>query len=143
MSVPAPERHQSIQSLLASDVEYGRGPLLVRGEWLRSGFQIPLSFEPGPETLWASSGFLEARYRWHPRWQIAGRADRLGFSELRGTLQGGAPTPWDAPVQRFELALGFRPSRNFEMRAAWQKDWRDGGRVRRREFPGLQCLYWF
>jgi hypothetical protein len=141
--LPASERQRSIQSLLATDLEYGRGHLLVRGEWLRSGFQIPLSFEPGPTTLWASAGFLEARYRWHPRWQIAGRADRLGFSQLRGTVQGGALLPWDAPVQRVELALGFRPSRNFEVRAGWQKDWRDGGRVRRREFPALQLLYWF
>ena len=139
--VPIDARDRSAQWIVGTDGELGRGRLLVRGEWLRSAFQIPLT--PSGTTLGASAGFLEARYRWHPRWQIAGRADRLSFSRVQGTSQGGAALPWDAPVRRVELALGFRPLRNLEARAAWQKDWRDGGRVRRREFPALQLLYWF
>jgi hypothetical protein len=140
---PLDRRGQSIQTLVGTDGEFGRGLLLIRGEWLRSAFQIPFASAPAATTLRAAAGFLEARYRWHPRWQLAARADRLSFSKVRGTILGGELVPWDAPVRRIEVALGFRPIRNLEVRAAWQKNWREGGRVRRREFPALQLLYWF
>src|SRR5205823_719855 len=105
--VPVDVRNRSVQSIAGTDGEFGRGRLLVRGEWLRSAFQIPLN--SSATTLGASAGFLEARYRWHPHWQVAGRADRLSFSPLQGTIPGSAPLPWDAPVRRVELSLGFRP----------------------------------
>jgi hypothetical protein len=30
-----------------------------------------------------------------------------------------------------------------EIKAAWQHNWRDGGRVRERGFAAIQLLYWY
>ena len=71
------------------------------------------------------------------------RADRLDFSRITGTLFSGVPTPWDAPVVRFEAGGGYYVLRNFMLRAAVQHNVRDGGRVRSRTFLAGQVSYWF
>jgi hypothetical protein len=139
--VPENRREQSTQSLVGADVEYGIGHWLVRAEVLRSVFRMPIVAEPSETTLAAWSGFVEARYRWHPRWQVAGRAERLDFGAVVGS--SGVPTPWDAPVTRLESVVGFRATRAIELRAGWQYNWRDAGRVHERGSPAVQILYWF
>lgn len=141
-TVAEPMRNRDGQTLVGTDVEYGLGRLLVRGEWIRSAFEIPAVAAPMvSKPLVASSGFAEARYRWRPRWQTAVRVERLGFSTIENVL--GALAPWDAPVQRVEAIVGYRAARNLEIRAGWQHDWRQGGRVRTRGMPAMQVLYWF
>jgi len=143
-AVPEGARARAGQSVLGADMEFGVGPWLVRAEWLRSAFAMPAAGTPAiASPLVASSGFFEARYRWRPRWQAAVRLERLTFSAIRGTLEGGAPTPWEAPVGRVEAIIGFRAARNLELRAGWQHDWREAGRVRERGYPAAQVLYWF
>jgi hypothetical protein len=132
------------QSLVGADLEFGLGRWLVRAEWLRSAFEMPVLNAPAIDSpLTAASGFVEARYRWHPRWQTAVRVERLTFSTIKGTVEGGASTPWDAPVRRIEAAIGFRAARNLELRTGWQHDWRDAGRVQERGYPVVQALYWY
>ena len=46
-------------------------------------------------------------------------------------------------VTRVETGLSYRLLRNVRLKAAWQYDWRDGGRVRREGHFGLQVAYWF
>jgi hypothetical protein len=135
----ADTRRDSTQTMIGTDVEYGQGRTLVRGEWLRSRFDVPLIGSIGPLT--ATSGFVEGRYRFHPRWQVSARAERIDFSEIPSSQ--GVATPWDAPVHRVELDIGYRAARNFEVRAGLQHNHRDGGRVRQRNYPALQVLYWF
>ena len=132
-------RRDSTQTMVGTDVEYGRGRTLVRGEWLRSRFDIPLVGAVSPLT--ASSGFVEGRYRFHPRWQASARAERIDFSEIPGAQ--GAPITWDIPVQRIEVVIGYRAARNLKLRAGWQHNHREGGRVQERNYPALQVLYWF
>ena len=142
--MPADRQEHSVQSVVGADVEAGGGPWLVRAEWLRSAFDLPLAAEAaGPARLTATSGNLEARRRLHARWQVAVRLDRLRFSDVIGTLEGGLPTPWDAPVDRVEGAIAFRATRRLDLRAGWQQNWRDRGRVLRRGFPAVQALFWF
>jgi hypothetical protein len=142
--IPDTDRHVSAQTVVGGDLEFGRSRWLVRAEWLRSVFEIPIVASPDPRlSLTAWSGFTEARYRWHPRWQLSGRVERLAFGTVRGTLNAGLPTPWDAPVTRVEGVIGFRAARNLEIRTGWQQDWRDAGRVKDRGFPALQAIYWF
>jgi len=135
------DRRESTQSVVGADVECSRGRWLMRAEWLRSGFAVPLASGSTPIAhLGASSIFTDFRYRLHPRWQIGMRLEHLGFATVQGT---GGPMAWDAPVERVETVLGFRVRRNIDVRGGWQYDWRSGGRVRERGFPAVQIITWF
>jgi hypothetical protein len=138
---PTGRETPATQSIVATDIEIGSGPWLVRGEWLRSVFELPISLEPQPRTaLDAWSAFVEARYRPAPRWQVGLRVERLAFGSVPG---GPGRVTWDADVDRVEVALGFRATRRIELRGGWQHNWRDGGRIRRRGLPVLAVLCWF
>jgi hypothetical protein len=142
--LPDPLRGDDTQTLLGMDVEYGWGRWLVRGEELRSVFEVPLEDAASPDThLRVWSGYLETRYRLLPRWQVAARLEHLTFSDIEGTLNGGAPTSWEAPVKRVSADLGYRVERQVELRAGWQMNWRSGGRILNRGYPALQILFWF
>ena len=133
----AQQERSTSQTLAGIDAEFARGHWILRGEWWHSRFAVPTL----TQTLSATGGFAEARYRFLPRWQVAARADRLTFSKLTGVTI--APMPWDAAVWRTEAVLGYRVSRRVDLRAGYQYNWRDGGRVRERGFPTLQALVWF
>jgi hypothetical protein len=141
LTIPESERDESAQTVIGADAELGIGHWLVRGEVIRSAFEIPIVLSPGKSPLVAWSSFLSARYRWHPRWQIAARAERLDFATVTGP--NGVAVEWDAPVTRLEAVVGFRVTRPMEIRAGWQHNWRDGGRVLERGYPAVQVLYWF
>jgi hypothetical protein len=132
------------QTLVGVDASVAFGHWIVRGEELRSTFTVPL---PGAavasEPLHATSGYLEARYRFLPRWQLAGAVDYLAFSEITGTLNGGRPTTWDAPVERVSGNIGYRVTSHIDVRVGTQMNWRDGGRILSRLYPALQVLAWF
>lgn len=125
------------QSLLGVDAEFARGHWILRGEWWHSRFEVPTLVE----TISASGGFVESRYRFRPRWQVAARIDRLTFSEIASA--SALPMPWDAPLWRVEGMLGYRVTRQVDLRAGYQYNWREAGRVRERGFPTLQALMWF
>jgi hypothetical protein len=130
------------QTLSVVDAEYGRGPWLLRGEWIRSTFQIPLRDSPATDQLPAWSAFTDVRYRISPRWQVAGRFDRLAFGTIDGTTTPVSRT-WDADVTRLEAVLSYRVSRRLEVRGGWLEHWREGGLVRRRGMPAASVLFWF
>jgi hypothetical protein len=140
-----PERLHDMNSetVVGMDVEGGVGPWLIRGEWLHATFVLPFIGVPDPGSLGTSSAFAEVRYRLLTRWQIAGRVDHLGFSDIVGTVNGGLPTSWDAPVNRVEGVVGYRVLRNLEVRAGYQYNWRDGGRVHQRGYPTVLASIWF
>ena len=46
-------------------------------------------------------------------------------------------------MQRFELGGGYSPLRNVIVKASWQRNLRDGGRIRRDTMGALQIIYWF
>jgi len=136
-----PDTHAgSSQTVIGTDMEYGRGRTLVRAEWLRTAFEVPLV--PSVSRLTSTSVFVEGRYRFHPRWQASGRVERLDFGDIHGTLTDVVAS-WDAPVNRLELVVGYRAARNVEIRMGWQRNHRDGGRVHDRNYPAAQVLYWF
>jgi len=140
---PEDRRDEKIQTVVGVDAEAGVGPWLLRAEWVHSSFELPFLVTPAPDHLSTDSAFAEARYRFRPRWQVAGRVEHLGFSEVTGTLNNGQPTSWDAPVERVEGVLGFRALKNLEVRGGYQYNWRDGGRVHERGYPTAFVLYWF
>jgi hypothetical protein len=141
---PDGRRRSSSQAVVATDAEFGRGPWLVRGEWLRSVFDVPLALAAAPDArLGAWSGFVETRYRPFPRWQFGVRVERLDFDGVAGGVEPAGRPSWDADVDRVEGVVGYRISRRLEVRAGWQQNWRDGGRQRERGLPMLALLAWF
>ena len=132
------------QTTLGADVEYSRDYWIVRGEMVWSRWDVPFTWRP-PEgnAVSALGAWVEARYRFSPRWYLAGRVDRLGFSTITGTLFDGAPTSWDAPVERVEAGGGYYFRRNVIGRAAIQWNHRDSARARSRTFVAAQVSYWF
>ena len=74
-----------VQTVTGADAEYGRDRLLVRAEWLRSVFHLPLVAEATPTTsLPAWSGYIEGRYRLQ---------DLLLWSSVCGTGFDVVPLP--------------------------------------------------
>jgi hypothetical protein len=134
-------RDHRAQSLVGVDAEWGRGPWLVRGEWLRTVFGIPMRDSPEVTRLPAQAAFLEARYRLTARWQVAGRIDGLRFDTIPGVTR--PDNTWEADVTRLEGVVSYRITRQLEARGGWLQHWRDGGFVRRRGAPAVQGIYWF
>jgi hypothetical protein len=128
------------ERVVGVDAEAGHGRWLLRTEWFHAAFTLPIG--AAPVDLGARVGFIEGRYRFSPRWQFGARAERLRFARVEGSALRGA-TPWDADVDRVEGALSYRPTTSTEIKAAWQHNWRDGGRVRERGFAAIQFLFWY
>lgn len=128
------------QRAFGADIEYSRDHWIVRGEMVFSRWSLPLSLPPSnARSLSALGTWVEGKYRLTPRIFVAGRADRLGFSQL----QGSQTLPWDAPVTRFEAGAGYYLQRNLVARATVQTNHRAGGRVTERTFVSAQLAYWF
>jgi hypothetical protein len=119
-----------------TDLEYSRGYWLARAEAIWSGWDSPVWSTP----LKAKAISVEGRYKVMAGGWLAGRVDRLGFSTVAGNVGWGS---WDAPVWRVEAGGGYSLRRNLLLKAAWQYNWRDGGRVRRKGLAAAQVLYWF
>ncbi|MEO6213962.1 MAG: hypothetical protein ABIP65_10080 [Vicinamibacterales bacterium] len=144
-TVPTLDAHRRYtQTAAGADAEYSRDHWLIRGEMVWSRWRLPFSAVPveGP-SVEALASWIEGRYRVSPRWYVAGRADRLGFSRVTSTIAGRPPTPWDAPVVRIETGFGYYLRRNVIARASLQWNDRDGGRVTTRRFLSGQVAYWF
>jgi hypothetical protein len=80
-------------SAIGVDVQWGRGPWSLSGEWQR--FQMDYRLIP---TFRKHVGYAEARRTLHARWYVAARA---GYSRASAGPDREA----------YELAVGYRPSR--------------------------------
>jgi len=134
------------QKGLGADAEYSRGYWVLRAEGVLSQWAVPRVQAPlVTDSVRAWGGFLEARYKIRPGLFAAARVDHLGFSEVQGTLFGGRPMPWDAPVWRAEAGAGYSLRRNLLLKAVLQHNWRLGVRSSSRSegVAGAQALLWF
>lgn len=129
------------QRALGLDAEYSRGYWLVRGEAIMSRWNLPAIAAPFiDKPLDAGSLMIEGRYKILPGIFVAARFDRLTFSTVtgaRGTL------PWDAPVRRIEAGGGVYLQRNAVLKLAYQRNLRDGGRIRLLNLGAAQLQVWF
>jgi hypothetical protein len=137
--------HDYTQDAVGVDGEYSRGYWLVRGEAILARWTVPkinMPFIDRP--LGARTGYLEGRYRFTPRLFAAARVDGLAFTTINGQrLFDGQPTQWDAPASRVEVGGGVNLQRNLTLRGIVQKNWRDGGRIKRKTYVSTQLVYWF
>jgi hypothetical protein len=130
-----------VQRAVAIDTDYARGRFVGRAEAMWSRFTLPVRLVARSNTdLDAWSIIAEGRYRVMPGMYVAGRVERLGFGEL-DTAAG--PEPWEAPVRRVELGAGYSLLRNLTIKASWQHNRRDIGRLRRDSLGAMQVAYWF
>jgi hypothetical protein len=132
---------RATQTAFGGDAEFSAGPFLVRGEAIRSAWSLPhIGTLQLSNPLVAISSLLEGRYKIAPGLYVAMRGDRLDFSKVpaeRGFAE------WDAQTWRFETGLGYSLSRNILFKGVWQRNGRDGGRIRRDSLFAAQVLYWF
>ena len=141
-SLPAGRRlEEGVQRSIGVDAEYSEGRFLARTEVIRSRWTLPVALTAtAPEPLDLTSFLAEGRYRVLPGLQLAARAERLDFARI--PVPGGMER-WEAPVKRFEVALGYSVIRNIVLKTSWQRNFRDGGRVREESLGALQVVYWF
>ena len=141
-TLPPPASYETHrQQALGLDAEYSLGHVVVRGEVVASRWDVP--FQNGDPTLPldALGTSLETRVALTPRWSMAVRGDRLGFSRVEAA--NGVVRTWDANVLRVEGAVGYLVRRNVRVKLGYQYNWRDGGRERSIGMAGAQLLYWF
>ena len=130
-----------VQAAVALDAEISHGPWLARTEWLRSSWSMPALGVPAiNEPVVAQSLIVEGRYRLLPGLSLGVRGDGLWFTELEGTSEIDT---WEANVRRLEAAIGYSITRNITAKFAWQRNRRDGGRLRHDTLLAGQLVYWF
>jgi hypothetical protein len=147
-ALPRDVARHTTQSAVGADVEYSRDHWIVRVEGLLSSWQVPAVDAPLLDAPLRAVGITaEGQYKLRPGFYLAGRADHVGFSSIRGTLFDGRPTPWDVPVTRLEVGGGYYVRRNVIAKATYQHNWRDGEHDAlydmRTRFLAAQVMYWF
>jgi len=128
--------NDSAQTAFGADAEYSRAHYLIRFEAVRSTWTLPTIHEP----LVATGGWIEGRYKIHPRAYAAARFDHLGFSTITGTTR---TTEWEAPVTRVEVGGGYLLQRNLQLKLSFQRNTRAGGRVPQLNIGSAQMVFWF
>jgi hypothetical protein len=127
----------SDQTALGVDAELARGPWILRGEAIWSGWDAP-SLSTG---RLGSFGFTaEGRYKLRAGLYLAARVSGLRFESV-STPSG--PVTWDSPVTRFEGGVGYSFHRNILGKLVIQYNERDATSVTSRWIPAVQVLFWF
>ncbi len=90
-------------SAVGFDVQWGRGPWNVYGEWQR--FQMVYTKIP---PFHQHAGYAEARWVLHPRWYLAVRAGYIRANAFAGR-------------DVYEIAAGFRPNRLQLVKIGYEK----------------------
>jgi hypothetical protein len=129
------------QTGIGGDAEFSSGPFLVRGEVIRSMWDLPVFGDLRlTDPIVGISSLIEGRYKIVPGLYAAVRGDRLDFSQIRGTR---GISDWEARTWRVETGVGYSLKRNLLVKGAWQYNNREGGRVRTDGLFAAQVLYWF
>jgi hypothetical protein len=129
------------QTAWGADVEYSRDYYLIRFETVISDWTLPLlSATSRKLPLRAVATSAEGRYKLRPGLYAAARFDHLGFSEVATRL---THQTWEAPVTRVTLGGGYSIQRNLVLKAEFQVNARDGGRVRSECLGAAQLAFWF
>ena len=140
-ALPASSRETYRQKALGLDAQWSAGYWILRAEAVWSRFDLP-AVDPTliEDPLDALGLYGEVRYKLRPGLYLAGRAERLAFSDNPTAL---GRSSWDAPVTRVEAGLGWTLRRHVLLKASWQHNWRDGGRVRENDLVAAQVVLWF
>ena len=136
----APPGHDT-QQAFGIDAEASWSRWLVRGEYVANSWSLPPLDAPRiVDPLASRAGYVEAKYRLHPRLYAAIRGDLMRFTTIAGS--DGVET-WEADVTRVEYGVGLTIRRGLLLKASILSNWRDGGRVTTSHLGAVQALFWF
>jgi hypothetical protein len=124
------------QQTWGADAEYSAGHGLLRAEAVWASWEVSAWTRP----LRARAVSLEGRYTILPGLYAAARACHVGFSTLTGS---SGTLSWDAPARRLEAGLGYSLRRNVVVKAVFQHNAREGGRVLGHDLGAAEVLWWF
>ena len=105
---------QFMQKLGAADLELSYGHGVLYSEFLFSRFESPFI-----GNLDLRSWYVEGKYTVLPGWYVAGRFDRMIFSDV--ALSGGGVAAWDADLWKREIGIGFKPSKRLVAKLVHQQ----------------------
>jgi len=129
------------QQALGGDAEYSIGRVLLRSEVIRASWTLPkIPTLVLPEPLTVTSKLIEGRVKVVPGLYVALRGERLDFNTVMGSTRAAT---WEANTYRIEGGAGYSVTRNIQVKGAWQRNRRDGGRIRNDTLVTAQVLYWF
>jgi class 3 adenylate cyclase len=101
------------QELWGFEAAFARGPVEVRGELILDTWDVPNVAEYPRDVSW----YGEAKVKLSPGLFAAARYSAIRFDHLDDGL--GNDVLWDYPVDRVQLAAGYRLSRTTELRAEY------------------------
>jgi hypothetical protein len=130
-----------VQTAFGWDAEYSTGPVLIRGEVIRSQWTLPAVAAPQIDApLVALSVMVEGRYRLAPGFYLAARGEEISFGQIGGAARSNT---WEADLWRVEVGPGLSITRNVLLKGSWQRNRRQGGAVRHDTLVAGQMVYWF
>jgi hypothetical protein len=102
---------------------YGQGDLKLQSEYLWERKDLDVKFSPAGETgerTFTTDGlYVQGRYGFLPRWQIAARYDNLGVFANRAA-QGGTTLAEFGSSERWSAALTWTPTEFSRFRFEWE-----------------------
>ena len=91
------------QKAYGADIEASYRYLIVFSEFVRSTWDATV--DEGELSNW--SWYVDAKYKIHPKFYLAGRYDMMNFSKITNPVTG-EKEGWDYNIKRYEAGVGFR-----------------------------------
>lgn len=91
------------QTAYGADLEASYRYLIVFSEFVYSKWDATV--EEGELSNW--SWYVDAKYKIHPKFYVAGRYDMMNFSKIKNPVTN-KKEGWDFDVKRYEAGVGFR-----------------------------------
>jgi class 3 adenylate cyclase/HAMP domain-containing protein len=113
-SLPAgTTRRDFVQELWNANAAFSRGRVEAHAEVFLNRWEVP-RLEETPRDL---GYYAEAKVRLIPGAYVAGRYNGIRFNQM--TRSSGVQEPWDHDVERWQVAGGYRLTRDSELRAEY------------------------
>ncbi|MGH8014772.1 MAG: hypothetical protein ACREBV_01115 [Candidatus Zixiibacteriota bacterium] len=115
---PVPDPNDYFNTGVGYELYYSTRFLEIYSEGYTTSWEYP-----GLPDLTAMAGYLEAKYKFHPRWYAAGRFDLVEPGKI--DVSPGVEEKWDYPLKRYEFGLGYKPSRSATVKFVTQLNYFD------------------
>jgi len=111
---PGTEVDDFMQQVGAADLELSYGHGVFYSEIATSRYESPFV-----GNLDLKTWYFEGKWTILPGWYVAGRYDRMIFSDV--PLATGAVEGWDADLWKREIGIGFKPSKSLVAKVVHQQ----------------------